>query len=81
MSNDDSTSTDEPPRRWFSATDAAAYLEVDRTTFYRWRKRYDVPEHRTPSGRPKFDKADLDNVLVLVSGTKKETPGEGSPNG
>lgn len=51
-----------PMYGWYNATNAAKYLGVDRTTFYRWKKRYCIPFSMI-DGVIRYGKKDLDKFM------------------
>jgi DNA-directed RNA polymerase subunit RPC12/RpoP len=55
---DDSTPPERPTR--LTATAAAIRAGVSRTTLYTWTRDGKIPVHRSPSGRPWYDPAELD---------------------
>lgn len=51
-----------PMYGWYNATDAAKYLGIDRTTFYRWRKKYHIP-FAMIDGVIRYGQKDLDKFM------------------
>lgn len=55
-------------QRYFTANQIAAALGVNRTTFYRWRKKHLVPQGKEfRDGRLLFTDADVDEVLAFAN--------------
>ena len=65
----DESTTPERPKR-LTATEAAAYAGIARSTLYRWVKRGKMPEHRAPRGRPWYDPAELDAAFLDADHTE-----------
>lgn len=51
-----------PMYGWYNATNAAKYLGVNRTTFYKWRKKYDIP-FAMVDGVIRYGQKDLDKFM------------------
>jgi excisionase family DNA binding protein len=52
-----------PVPEWLTATEAAKYLRVDRTTIYRWEKAGLLRSYPLPIRGRRFKQADLDALL------------------
>ena len=59
-----------PVPDWLTATEAAKYLKVDRTTIYRWEKAGILRSYPLPIRGRRFKQADLD--ALLESGGKDD---------
>lgn len=53
-------------QQWFTMKEAGKYLRVSRDTIKLYRKNGWLPYYILPSGRPRFKREDLDNLLTKV---------------
>ena len=73
MSKPTTASTDlgaETPRRWFSISEAAAYLEVSEPTIFRWMKEGLISFYKV-GGSTRFSQEGLDAVIEKTTGRKE----------
>ncbi len=49
---------------WLTRDEAAAHLKISTRTLTRWTEHGRCPVHRTPGGRPRFLRRELDELMT-----------------